>query len=181
MSQPAIYKTSSEALLERRRLLGLLKLFSAMALTLLAAAYDPFDPGAWALLAVALLGLWFLKFPGWLGAYAARELRLQTHALEEHRQGFTRLILFEQLEQLRVRQGKNEKIFALELHTPQGACVIRGYENMESLFAYLSQHKPESVLIEIEEARVDWQSPMPWALGVLCLGAAALLLFVVLG
>lgn len=181
MSEISVYKTSSQALAARRRLLGFLKIFAAMALTLVAAAFDLFNPSVWALLAAAFLALWFLDLSRWLESYAARELRLQAHAVEEHRLGFTRLVLFEQVEQLRVRQGKNEKILTLELHTPQGSFVIQGYENMENLFGFLSRHKPEDVIIEMEEISIDWQSPMPWILLVLSSGLSALLILMFTG
>ena len=52
---------------------------------------------------------------------------------------------------------------------------------MVSLFALLCQRKPERVIVELEEAGIDWQSPGPWVATVPSrLGAAALVLIWIL-
>ena len=121
MEENPVFKTSAEAVAERRRLLGTLKLFTGLALAAALGAYEPANLQLWLGLAACLLLLWRLDLARWLKPYAARELKVQAQTVEENRLGLTRFILFEQLEQLRARQSKGEKILAIELHTLHGA------------------------------------------------------------
>jgi hypothetical protein len=173
------FRTSEEALKGRRQLLQALKAMAALVLGLALYAFLPNGPLLWAGIPVCAFFIWQISLRRWLEAYATRELAIQMNAIEEKHKGFTRFILFDELEQLRVTQGKNEKILAVELRTLQGAFVLRGYENMEALFGHLSRLKPAKVIIEVEEAGMDWNTPTPWVILIAVLGilGLAILLF----
>ncbi len=170
-----MFRTAEKALNERRRLYYALK--GAFALVLLAAVpvLGASKPWPWALFLAGVFVVYRLNTARLLKGYASRTLTLQPQAMEESFSGFTRFVLFEQMEGLRVTQGRDEKILAVEIKTAQGVFVLRGFENMGSLFVALSQRRPAGVLLEVKEVRFDLDRPWPWALVVFVLGAAAAL------
>jgi hypothetical protein len=185
LSNALAFKTAPAAIQERRQLLRDLRLGLALALALLCLALENAPLGVqaacWALAALLLWGLWRLDGEGLLAPFASRELRIQESALELVEGRFTRLLFFEQLEQLRMIQGRDEKVLALELQTLEGALLLRGYENMESLFAILNARKPGRVLLEVEEIRFNRESVSAWSRAVFLGGAILLLLLLLAG
>jgi hypothetical protein len=178
MIEPLIFKTSQAALAQRRQLLKEIRIGAVLALAMgcLAAnslaAYEKFP--IWAACALGAIALARLDTEGMLAAYRDRELRVQDQALEIVRGRFTRLLFFHHLEQLRMVQGRDEKVLALQLRTLEGAVLLRGYENMESLFTALTARKPARVLLEVEESRMDWHSLTIWSRMVFAAGALLL-------
>jgi hypothetical protein len=65
-------------------------------------------------------------------------------------------------------------MIALALITADDTVLLRDLEGLGEVFAMLSQVKPQGVLIEVEEKRVDWGEPLPWMLG-LAVGALGVL------
>jgi hypothetical protein len=173
------FASSQASLDERRRLLMEFRLVALLALALacLEAAALPATArlALWGACALLALGLARLDTERYLAPLRRRELRLQGQALELVRGDFTRLLFFSQLEQLRMIQGRDEKVLALQLRTMDGSVLLRGYENMEALFSALMARKPERVLLEVEESRMDWHSMLLWsriayAAGLLVMG-----------
>ncbi len=178
MNEILIYKNSEKALNERRELFYALKVTAALCLASLVAWLGWDKPLAWLVLGLGLTLLYRLKTDRLLRGYASRTLTLQPQALEESSLGFTRFVLFEQITLLRVTQSMAEKVLAVEIKTAQGSFVLRGYENMGTLFVALSARKPADVLIEVNPVRLDLDRPWPWALAALAAGALlALALF----
>lgn len=184
MSEPLIFKTSEASLRQRRLLLRDLRIVLALVLLLGCLALNGQAWGvqlaAWAFSAGAWFLLWRLKAGSLLRGYASRELRVQDNAIELVQGRFTRLLFFSQLEQLRMIQGDNEKVLAVELRTLDGAVLLQGYENMEALFTAVNSRKPAKVLIEVEEGSIGKTSPDFWRRLVYALGAVLLALAVFL-
>ena len=161
------FATSEACLEERKRLLGEFRLVALLAMALASLEAGTLPNVArlilWSICALLALGLTRLKTQRFLDPLRQRELRLQDQALELVRGDFTRLLFFSQLEQLRMIQGRNEKVLALQLRTLDGSVLLRGYENMEALFSALMARKPERVLLEVEESRIDWHSMLLWS------------------
>jgi hypothetical protein len=161
------FKTSQASIQERQRLILEIRLAAALALgiaCLAASAWPPYARLAcWAAAALLALGILRLKPRALLASLEGRELRIQEQALELVRGNFTRLLFYNQLEQLRMIQGPGEKVLALQLRTLDGSVVLRGYENMEALFTALMSRKPPRVLLEVEESRYDWHSLLLWS------------------
>lgn len=180
MSEVLIFKTSAAAVAERRRLLRDLRIGLALTLILLCVAFDKapvlLQIVAWVLTALTIWGLWKLDGEGLVAPFAGREIRVQDNVLEIVQGRFTRLLFFEQLEQLRMIQSKDEKVLALELQTLGGAVLLRGYDTMEALFGALSARKPKRVILEVEESRFDRTSITFWHNAIFIFGALVLVL-----
>jgi hypothetical protein len=185
MSESLIFKSSLAALEERRKLIRDLRLGLCLAMALLWAALGNAPAPVrlfFGLLSLPLVwGLWRLDGEGLLKPFAGRELRIQDNALEIVSGGFTKLLFFEQLEQLRMIQGKDERVLALELRTLDGGALLKGYENMEALFSALNARKPQRVLIEVEEMNWDKGSPAAWSKRIFMIGGALLFLLWIFG
>lgn len=184
MERPTVFKTAPAALQERRQLLRDLRFGLGLSLILLCLALGnvplALRLAAWILMGFLLWGLWRFDGEGLLAPFANREIRMQENALELVEGLFTRLLFFDHLEQLRMIQGSDEKVLALELQTMDGALTLSGYENMETLFSMLSDRKPERVLLEVEELRFNRQSVATWSRGVFACGAVLLLAFLLI-
>lgn len=176
------FRSAPQAIQERRQVLEALRWGSVLSLLLLSWLIwgNPlwFEILVW-LLAVALITtLARLDIEPLLEPYASRELRLQENAMELLEGNFTRLLFFEHLEGLRMIQGKGEKVLALEIKGMDSSLVLRGYENMELLFAQVSERRPQQVLLEVVEAKFNTESL--GALAALVLAAALLVLLLLL-
>ena len=113
---------------------------------------------------------WFLR------PLMQRSLRLHEQALELQRGSFRRFVVYENLKHIQAWQGTDERMIALFLHTADDTVMLRDLEGLGEVFATLSQVKPNGVLIEVEEKRVDWGEPLPWMLG-LAVGVLGVLVF----
>jgi hypothetical protein len=177
-----IFRSSPQAIAERRQVLEGLRWGSVASLLLL--AWLIWGSPLWLeilvwLLALALIAsLARLSIEPLLEPYASRELRLQENAMELVEGNFTRLLFFEHLESLRMIQGKGEKVLALEIKGMDSSLVLRGYENMELLFAQISERRPQQVLLEVVEAKFNTESL--GALAALVVAAALLILLLLL-
>ena len=176
LSEPAPrrFGPSARALRQRRALV-----WAAHALLLLLAALLwrrlPAGPAAPAALAVALgLLLWSTRPQVLLRSLRSRELSLHAQALELRRGAFKRFVVFEAVRHIHVVQGpRGERLLSLRLDTDDDSLMIRDMDGLPEAFAALAGAKSERSLIEIEERRVDWGEPLPWALGVAAFGAIA--------
>jgi hypothetical protein len=180
--RPSIFKTAASSLQERRQLLRDLRFGLGLSLLLLCLTLGGDALGvqclAWLLSLLSIWGLWRFDGEGLLSGYAKREIRIQDNALEIVDGRFTRLLFFDQLEQLRMIQSSDEKVLALELQTMDGALTLRGYENMEILFSILSDRKPSRVLLEVEELRFNRRSVGTWSRSIFGAGAVLMILFI---
>lgn len=177
---PRRFGPSARALKQRRWLLLLLKLIAFFAVGLcwwdLSADNDVafnLRLGVLVLLAGSLLlipSAWFVR------SLLQRSLLLHGQALELQRGSFRRFVVFENLKHIQALQGSDERLIALVLHTADDTVLLRDLEGLGEVFATLSQVKPNGVLIEVEEKRVDWGEPLPWMLG-LAMAALGVLVF----
>jgi hypothetical protein len=171
---------SARALGQRRALLTAVKLALGALAGLLAWRFWPASLGAALGLALGLLalawGLWRWRGLAVLAPLAERELRLHAHALELRRGDFKRFVVFESLRHIRVVQApRGERLLSLRLDTDDDSLLLRDLDGLPEAFAAIAGAKPDKTLIEIDEQRVDWGEPLPWALaltaGILILGA----------
>lgn len=175
---PRRFGPSARALKQRRWLLLLLKLLAFLAVGLLwwdLSLANDLDPSL-RLGVLALLGGSLLLIPSrpFLRPLQQRSLLLHEQALELQRGTFRRFVVFENLKHIQAWQGRDERMIALALITADDTVLLRDLEGLGEVFALLSQVKPQGVLIEVEEKRVDWGEPLPWMLG-LALGALGVL------
>lgn len=177
---PRRFGPSARALKQRRWLLLLLKLLAFLAAGLLWWELSLANEVALSLRlgVLVLLGGGLLLIPSrfFLRPLQQRSLQLHEHALELQRGSFRRFVVFENLKHIQAWQGTDERMIALALHTADDTVLLRDLESLGEVFATLSQVKPQGVLIEVEEKRVDWGEPLPWMLGLAILALAALVL-----
>ena len=185
MNETLTFKSSPLALAERRQLLRDLRFGLGLALILLCLAFARapmlVQVIAWSLSLLLIWDLYKLDGEGLVAPYASRELRIQGNALELVKGRFTRLLFFEQLEQFRMLQSRDERVLALELVTLDGTVRLEGYENMEALFSALNMRKPARVMLEVEEHGWRPGGISGWSRAAFGLGVAALLLIWLLG
>jgi hypothetical protein len=173
---------SRRARIQRRLLAWVLTLLVLCSLYLLLGALAsygwpwswPWVKGLWILLAAAAL----FRIHGTAAAsLAGREVQLGPLGLELRRDGFKRLVVFDSLRHLRLTQAPAGRLHSLRLDLDDGSVTVRDVEGLERIFAAAAQGRPEGVLIEVEERRVDWEEPLPWILLILALALLSGLAF----
>jgi hypothetical protein len=109
-----------------------------------------------------------------------RELIIHANALELRRGSFRRFLVFESLRHIRVVQNPGgERLLSIRLDTEDDSLLLRGMDGLPQAFAAIAGAKPDRTLIEIDEQRVDWGEPLPWAL--IAAGVALLIGYIFLG
>lgn len=181
---PRHFGPSARALRQRTWILLGLKGVILTCLLLLAWRFQPpslaFNLVKWSLVAALGWGLWQAQGSGVLVPLQDRSLTLHANALELRRGDFKRFVVFESLRHVRVVQSPGgERLLSLRLDTDDDSLLLRDFEGLPEVFAAVAGAKPERTLIEIDEQRVDWGEPLPWALSALAL--ALLLAWVVSG
>ncbi len=176
--EPRRFGASARAFQQRRLLLRALKLLLLSCLLILAWRFQPpslaFNAVKWALVGGLAWGLWRAQGVALLQRLAERELSLHANALELKRGDFKRFVVFESLRHIRVVQApRGERLISIRLDTDEDSLLLRDLEGLPEAFAAIAGAKPDKALIEIEEHKVDWGEPLPWALAI---GGALLLL-----
>lgn len=176
--EPQRFGASARSLSQRRALLWALKGILLGILLILALKFQPEALWAaglkWALAAAIAAGLWTSRGRLFLDPLLERELSIHAHALEIRRGSFRRFIVFESLRHIHVVQSPGgDRLLSIRLDTDEDSVTLHGLDGLPQAFAALAGAKPDNCLIEIDEQRVDWAEPLPWALIV---GGAALVL-----
>ena len=115
-------------------------------------------------LAALAWGLWRAGDATLLGPLRQRQLLLHDQALELRRGAFTRFVVYEALRHVKVVQGPGERLLSLTLDLDDDSVVLRDLEGLPEAFAAVAGAKPDGAVIEIDERRIDWGEPLPWAL-----------------
>lgn len=168
---PRHFGPSRRALAQRRGLLGacLLALLGLGTAGLESAPADLRWGLGLGLVALAWV-LWRAGDALLLGPLRQRQLLLHDQALELRRGAFTRFVVYEALRHIKVVQGPGERLLSLTLDLDDDSVVLRDLEGLPEAFAAVAGAKPDGAVIEIDERRIDWGEPLPWAL--LALAAA---------
>jgi hypothetical protein len=130
----------------------------------------------WVLAAALVLGLWLVVRAAGSNPLGGREVLLHPQALELRRGNFRRLVVFANIRHLRIVQSPGGRLWSLRLDLEDDSVTLRDVDGLPRIFAAAAQNRPAGVLIEVEEARVDWGEPRPWillAFGLAFLAAAA--------
>lgn len=171
---PRKFGPSARALQQRRWLLLGLKGLIFVSLLILASRFQPpylaFNLFKWLLVAGLGAGLWMARGSAVLHPLWERELTLHDSSLELRRGDFKRFVVFESLRHVRVVQSPGgERLLSVRLDLDDGSVLLRDLEGLPEIFAAIAGAKPDKALIEIDEQRVDWGEPLPWALAALAL------------
>ncbi len=168
ISEPRRFGPSPRALAQRHALLAALKLVAAACLALLAFAQPtpilPLALAKWGLWLLACIGLWQARGRWLLQPLMERELTLQELGLELRRGDFKRLVIFENIRHVTLVQGPRERVLSLRLDTDDDSVLLRDLDGLEQAFAAVAAAKDPKALIEVQERRMDWGEPLPWAL-----------------
>ena len=175
---------SKAALAERKSLLNAIRALSiTAALTAIVLAWPLGGAERWVGLAGGTLlavFFWFARGDAWLESLAAQTVRVQNAAIELKRGKFTRFLMYSDISQLRVQRLDDDEVICIIMESPEGPLVIRGFEDMELIFGYVSARKPDETLVQIEDVRGWTRKPLIWlALMVVCAIAAGVLLLAV--
>jgi hypothetical protein len=175
--EPQRFGASQRALGQRRALLWALKGVLFGILLILSIKFQPDSLWAialkWALFAGMSAGLWYARGRFIMDPLLERELTLHAHALELRRGSFRRFVVFENLRHIHVVQGSaGERLLSIRVDTDDDSILLHGFDGMPEAFAAIVGAKPDRTLIEIDQQRIDWAEPLPWALS----GAALALL-----
>lgn len=176
------FGASARALQQRRWILLALKGLILACVLILALKFQPpsllFNLFKWVLVAGLTWGLWQARGEAVLRPLQERELTLHANALELRRGSFRRFVVFESLRHIRaVQSPRGERFLSLRLDTEDDSLLLRDMDGLPEAFAAIAGAKPDRTMIEIDEQRVDWGEPLPWALAA---GATALLLGLIL-
>jgi len=167
---PRRFGPSARALGQRLALLRALKVLAFCSLALLAwnlpTPILPMALAKWGFLALAGFLLWHARGRWLLQPLMERELVLQDLALEVRRGSFKRLVVFESLRHIQMEQGPQERIISLRLDLDDDSVALRDLDGLEQVFSALAAAKDSKTLIEVEEHRLDWGEPLPWAVMV---------------
>jgi hypothetical protein len=172
----AVHGLSARAALQRKALAWALEGLTLASLLLTLGVQVPLEGWSWMRwIVAAALGVALARIP--LAARAslakAREVRLHEQAIEIRRGGFRRLVVYESLRHLVLRQSPQGRLISLRLDLEDDSVTLRDLQGLERIFAAAAQNRPPKVLIEIEERRVDWREPLPWFLAAALASAAA--------
>jgi hypothetical protein len=165
---------------QRRSLAWAFKALWLLLLLTLGLTFQPPAPALgllkWAILAALAWGLWRGGERRLLGPLLERELLLHDQALELRRGTFKRFVVYSSLRHVKVVQGPQERLLSLTLDLDDDSVTLRDLDGLPEAFAAVAGSKPDSAVIEIEERRMDWAEPLPWALlaVALCLLLVAL-------
>lgn len=175
--EPQRFGASQRALGQRRALLWALKGVLFGILLILALKFQPEALWAialkWALFAGMSAGLYYARGRFILDPLLERELTLHAHALELRRGSFRRFVVFENLRHIHVVQSAGgERLLSVRVDTDDDSVLLHGFDGLPEAFAAIVGAKPDRTLIEIDQQRIDWAEPLPWALA-----GAALALF----
>lgn len=177
---PRRFGPSERALWQRERLLLAVKLGAVAVLGMSGLLIQPTPPtlilAKWTVLGLAAWGFWLLAGRTLLRPLREREMLLQDQALELRRGDFKRIVVYESLRHVVVVQGPSERLISLRLDLDDDSVLLRDLEGLPEAFAAVAGAKPDQAVIEIEERRVDWGEPLPWALLALVGGLLAALL-----
>lgn len=164
---PRRFGPSARALGQRRALLGALKALAFGGACLVAIAWPaellPLELAKWLLVAVLGWGLWTARGTWLLRPLLERELLLQEVALELKRGAFKRLVVFEGLRHIQVIQGPGPRVISLRLDLDDDSVALRDLEGLDEVLGALAAAKDPRTMIEVEERRLDWGEPLPWA------------------
>ena len=181
---PRRFGPGARALAQRHALLWTLKVLAFSSLALLAWSLPtpilPMALAKWGFLALAGFLLWHARGRWLLQPLMERELVLGELALEVRRGSFKRLVVFESLRHIQLVQGPHERVLSLRLDLDDDSVALRDLDGLEQVFSALAAAKDPKTLIEVEERRLDWAEPLPWAVTVLvaaALSAGLALLF----
>lgn len=181
---PQRFGASQRSLAQRRALLWALKGVLFLILLILALKFQPEPLWAialkWAFFAGVSAGLWYARGRFILDPLLERELSLHAHALELRRGTFRRFIVFENLRHIHVVQSPGgERLLSVRVDTDDDSVTLHGFDGLPEAFAAIAGAKPDKTLIEIDEQRIDWAEPLPWAL--IAVGAMLLLGLLLVG
>lgn len=176
---PRAFGPLPRALAQRRALLWALKGLALACVLLLALAFQPPLPWLnalkWVLVGAVSWGLWQAEGAAFSAPLLEREVLLHPHALEIRRNGFKRLVVFENIQHLHLQQAVNGRLLCLRLDLEDDSVSLRDVDGLAAIFEAAAQGRPAKAFIEIEERRLDWGEPLPWA--ALALGVCLLLAF----
>jgi hypothetical protein len=165
---------SARAVAQRRGILIALQALFILAGFLLARDLPPSLGARAAVVAMVGLLLFSSRPAVMLKPLQERELSLHAAALELRRGAFKRFLVFEALRHIRVVQVPGgSRLLSLRLDTDDDSLLIRDMDGLPEVFAAVAGGKPDNAIIEIEEKKVDWGEPLPWALAVAGIGAVA--------
>jgi hypothetical protein len=176
--EPLRFGSSQRALSQRRGLVWLFKGLLLSIFLILALKFQPPELWAvalkWLAFGAIVWGLWQARGRLFMDALLERELIIHANALEMRRGSFRRFLVFESLRHIKVVQSPGgERLLSIRLDTEDDSLLLRGMDGLPEAFAAIAGAKPDRTLIEIDEQRIDWGEPLPWALAA---GAAVLLL-----
>lgn len=168
LGEPRRFGPSPRALAQRQALLGALKALAAACLALLAWTLStpilPLALAKWGLWLLACSLLWQARGRWLLRPLTERELTLQELGLEVRRGDFKRLVIFESIRHIQLVQGPRERVISLRLDLDDDSVLLRDLDGLEQAFAAVAAAKDPKAMIEVEERRMDWGEPLPWAL-----------------